>query len=63
MTQYPGRVFVLSGVDHIPLPEKYLPLLKRMHEIYDDKWGPALCLKTKDKDGNIGWIFCGMAAS
>jgi hypothetical protein len=58
----PGQVWEIRK-DHIPLPEEHLPLLKRMSDIYDDKWGPALCLKTKDKDGNIGWIFCGMASS
>jgi hypothetical protein len=32
--------------------------LKRDFKIYDDKWGPALCVPTED-----GFIFCGWASS
>jgi hypothetical protein len=35
--------------------EHYSRLIKDF-EIYDDKWGDALCIKTKDK-----YIFCGWA--
>ena len=37
--------------------QKHYDLLKEDFEIYDDKWGPALCIPTKD-----GFIFCGFAS-
>lgn len=32
--------------------------LKKDYEVYDDKWGDALCVPTSD-----GFIFCGWASS
>lgn len=48
--------------DHIPLPEEHHPLLKKMSGIFNNKWGPALCIKT-EVDGKTAWLFCGLASS
>jgi len=38
--------------------QKHYKELKRDFEVYDDKWGDALCVPTED-----GFIYCGWASS
>jgi len=37
------------------IPEGLRTIVKRWYEIYDDKWGPALCLKDGETYHFMGW--------
>lgn len=45
--------------DRDGLEEAYRAWVEKAYEIWNNKWGPALCLRTGDKQ----WMFCGMASS
>lgn len=46
------------------LDKKYEATIIKAHEIYDDKWGPALCvpLNKKNQKGEDLFMFCGWAS-
>ena len=44
--------------DSLDREQEHYGKLKRDSEVYDDKWGSALCVPTED-----GFIFCGWASS
>lgn len=48
---------MVEDFDENDRENEYYFKLKRDFEIYDDKWGPALCVPTED-----GFIFCGWAS-
>ena len=47
------------------IDKKYEVIVKRASDIYDDKWGPALCIPLKEKahNGDPFYLFCGWASS
>ena len=47
------------------IDSKHEAVVAKASKIFDDKWGPALCipLKETDNDGNKAFIFCGNASS
>lgn len=65
--------------EHWPkgFPAKYKPLVRRMYNTYDDKWGPAVCVQLQGKAeepylarkrslrkrGLKTFYFCGLASS
>lgn len=47
------------------IPVEHRGHVARVAELYDDKWGPAVCIKVDeppDKDGDT-YLFCGWASS
>jgi hypothetical protein len=49
---------MVEDFDEDDTSQEHYTALKSDFEIYDDKWGDALCVKTDD-----GFIFCGWASS
>ena len=50
-------VEILYDFDEEDISQQHYYELKSDFEIYDDKWGPALCIET-----NKGFVFCGWAS-
>ena len=49
---------MVEDFDENDKEQEHYRALKSDFEVYDDKWGDALCIPTKD-----GFIFCGWASS
>ena len=50
-------VEMVEEFDYDDKNQDYFRQLKKDYEVYDDKWGDALCVPTSD-----GFIFCGWAS-
>ena len=55
--------YCYDNVCHID--EKYKDIVARAAKVYDDKWGPAVCIPLSERspDGEQMFIFCGWASS
>ena len=49
---------MVEEFDYDDKNQDYFRQLKKDYDVYDDKWGNALCVPTSD-----GFIFCGWASS
>jgi len=54
--------------DEVKIPAEHQALVSKAAEVYDDKWGPAVCVPTQEtyeRDGNIfrRFIFLGWASA
>jgi hypothetical protein len=47
-----------STPDASEIPAAHLALVQKIYRVYDDKWGPAACLKVKEGE----WVFFGWAS-
>ncbi|KKN43911.1 hypothetical protein LCGC14_0698600 [marine sediment metagenome] len=47
------------------IPPHHMAAVERAAAIYDDKWGPALCVQDPPTEPgqDPGWVFCGWASS
>jgi hypothetical protein len=51
--------FDIDGdVDASEIPAEYVALVRKIYKVWDDKWGPAACLKIADGK----WVFFGWAS-
>ena len=49
---------MIHNFDFQDKEQKHYKILKKDYQIYDDKWGDALCIQLDN-----GYIFCGWASS
>lgn len=38
------------------------PIIRAAFKCYDDKWGPAVCVKRKNAEGKTEYVFFGWAS-
>lgn len=53
-----------KDVSEMPCTPEHREVVMRAAKVFDDKWGPAVCIPLEEGEGvNNRFLFCGMASS